>query len=107
MQAADVDPVLGQQRQDGGASGGVRRHIAVHAADQQLAEVALPGGVRHPQRDAQRGRRERGQAVRVDAGGVLGEDQTVDAGRERTGQLGHTGPQPVEFVEDFGLGRHQ
>jgi hypothetical protein len=37
----------------------------------------------------------------------VGEDETVGAGRERSGQLGHTGPQPMEFVEDFGFRRHQ
>ena len=62
------------------------------AAYEQFAEVALAGGVRQPHGDAECGGGQRGEALRLDARGVLGEDEAVDAGRERAGQLGHAGP---------------
>ncbi len=70
----------------------------------------MPGGVADPYGDAERGGGERREALGVDAGGVVGDDETVDAGRERSGELRHPGAQPVQLVQDrlkVLLGHHQ
>ena len=56
VQAADVDPVLGEQGQHGGGPRRVRRHIAVVAAHEQFAE-ARPGRRRRSAVRRRRGRR--------------------------------------------------
>ncbi len=110
MQPADVDPVLGEQRQHGGAAGRVGGDVTAVAAHQQLPQAAVPGVVRGPHGDAERGGGERGQALRVDTGGVVGDDEAVDAGREGAGELRHPGAQPAQFLHDgpqVVFGHHQ
>ncbi len=79
----------------------------MRAADEELAEVALPGGVCEPQRDALGGRGEGGQPLRLHPPYVLCQHEAVDAGGERAGQSWQAGPEAVQFVEDFRLGRHE
>ncbi|EST26447.1 hypothetical protein M878_27185 [Streptomyces roseochromogenus subsp. oscitans DS 12.976] len=110
VQPADVDPVLGEQGQYGGAAGRVGGDIAALAAHQQLPEAAVPGGVGDPHGDAERGGGEGGETLRVDSGRVVGDDESVDAGRERAGELRHPSAQPVQLVQDGSevvLGHHQ
>ncbi len=92
VEAADVDAVLGQQGEDGGGAGGVGGDVAAAAADEQFAEAAPAGGVRHPDRDAERGGGEGGDALGLDARGVVGQDQAVGGGGERPGEQRDPGP---------------
>ena len=72
VQPAHVDAVLGEQREHGGAARRVGGDIAVLAADEQFAEVALAGGVRHPEGDPEGRRGERGEALRLRRPGCPG-----------------------------------
>ncbi len=70
---------------------GVGGDVAAAAAHEQFAEAA-PVGVRHPDRDAERGCGEGGDALGLHARGVVGQDQAVGGGGERPGEQRDPGP---------------
>ncbi|GAA3484128.1 hypothetical protein GCM10018966_086600 [Streptomyces yanii] len=92
VEPADVDPVLGQECEDGGGARRVRGDVAGLAAYEQFAEAAPAGRLRHPEHDAERGRGERGHTLRLDSRGVLRQDEAVGAGGQRAREERHPGP---------------
>lgn len=107
VEAAHVDPAVGEQGEHGGRTGGVGGDVAVGPAQQQLAEAAACGGLGHAVRDAEGGRGERGEALGFGARRVVGQDEPIHGGRERPGQLGHAVAQSVQFVQDVALDGHE
>src|SRR5690606_34387782 len=96
VQPPDVDPVVGEEGEDGGGAGRVGGDVALGAADEEFAELAAGGGGGQG-----------GEAFRFGVGHVLGEDESVDGGRERSGQPGYPGAEPTQFVQHVGLDGHE
>lgn len=100
MQAADVDPVLREQRDDGPGARRVRGDVAVDAPHEQFAQVALARLVGQLGGERSGGPGERGHRLRIDTRGVLGQDETVGVRREGARELRHPGSEPAQLLQD-------
>jgi hypothetical protein len=92
MQLGYVQAFVADQHEDRGRAHRVDRYITAAAPGNGLPQGALPGLAGDALSQGERGSRQRGEVVRIDTAGVLGDDQPIPARNRRARYPGHLVP---------------